>query len=112
MKKGSFIKWLVLIVGMGITALQMEGCANIVPPTGGPRDSLPPYLVVAKPKDSSLNIQPKEIVIAFNEYITAESIQENLIFSPSIKTTPLIDARLNMLRIRINDTLEKNTTYN
>ncbi len=111
MKKGSFIKWLVLIVGMGITALQMEGCANIVPPTGGPRDSLPPYLVVAKPKDSSLNIQPKEIVIAFNEYISAESIQENLIFSPSIKTTPLIDARLNMLRIRINDTLEKNTTY-
>jgi hypothetical protein len=67
--------------------------------------------VVAKPKDSSLNIQPKEIVIAFNEYITAESIQENLIISPGIKTTPLIDARLNMLRIRINDTLDKNTTY-
>ena len=111
MKKGSFIKWMVLSVGVVIFSLQMEGCANIVPPSGGPRDSLPPYLVVAKPHDSSLDIQPKEIVIAFNEYIAAESIQENLIFSPGIKTTPLIDARLNMLRIRINDTLEKNTTY-
>lgn len=96
---------------MLVASMQMQGCANIVPPSGGPRDSLPPYLVVAKPKDSSLNIQPKEIVIAFNEYITAESIQENLIISPSIKTTPLIDARLNMLRIRLNDTLDKNTTY-
>ena len=96
---------------MLLASMQMQGCANIVPPSGGPRDSLPPYLVVAKPKDSTLNIQPKEIVIAFNEYITAESIQENLIISPSIKTTPLVDARLNMLRIRLNDTLEKNTTY-
>lgn len=94
-----------------MASIQMQGCANIVPPSGGPRDSLPPYLVVAKPKDSTLNIQPKEIVIAFNEYITAEAIQENLIISPSIKTTPLVDARLNMLRIRINDTLDKNTTY-
>ncbi|MGI9139026.1 MAG: Ig-like domain-containing protein, partial [Sediminibacterium sp.] len=44
-------------------------------------------------------------------YITTESVQENLIISPSIKNTPLVDARLNMLRIRINDTLDKNTTY-
>ena len=87
-----------------VSSMQMQGCANIVPPSGGPRDSLPPYLVVSKPKDSSLNIQPKEIVIAFNEYITTEAIQENLIISPGIKTTPLIDARLNMLRIRINET--------
>ena len=96
---------------MVVASMQMQGCANIVPPSGGPRDSLPPYLVVAKPKDSSLNLQPKEIVIAFNEFITAESIQENLIISPNIKTTPLVDAKLNMLRIRINDTLDKNTTY-
>ncbi|MGI9138840.1 MAG: hypothetical protein ACR2IM_07355, partial [Sediminibacterium sp.] len=53
-----------------VASMQMQGCANIVPPSGGPRDSLPPYLVVAKPKDSTLNIQPKEIIIAFNEYIT------------------------------------------
>lgn len=103
---GGILSLIVLLMSM-----QMQGCANIVPPTGGPRDSLPPYLVASKPKDSSLNIQPKEIVLAFNEFITAESIQENLIISPSIKTTPLVDAKLNMLRIRINDTLDKNTTY-
>ena len=36
----------------GIVLIQMVGCANIVPPSGGPRDSIPPYAVYAKPEDS------------------------------------------------------------
>lgn len=91
--------------------LQMGGCANIVPPSGGPRDSIPPYAVYAKPKDSSLNIAPKEILISFNEYITTNALQEQLIISPNIKNNPLIDQRLNMLRIRLSDSLNTNTTY-
>ena len=111
MKKSPILSYLAIIISTGIAMMQMVSCANIVPPSGGPRDSLPPYLVAAKPNDSSLHIEPKEIVIAFNEFIVTQSLQENLIISPSIKTTPLIDAKLNMLRIRINDTLQKNTTY-
>ena len=87
------------------------GCANIVPPSGGPRDSIPPYLLVAKPKDSSVNSQPKEIWLAFNEYITTTSLQENVIVSPSLKNNPLISSKLNVLRIKISDTLLPNTTY-
>ena len=86
-------------------------CANIVPPSGGPRDSIPPYKIFAKPKDSTTNIQPKEIIIAFNEYITTTSIQENLIINPNLKNTPLIESKLNSIRIRITDTLATNTTY-
>jgi hypothetical protein len=91
--------------------IQMGGCANIVPPSGGPRDSIPPYAVYAKPKDSSTQIAPREILISFNEYITTGSLQEQLIVSPAIKNNPLIDQRLNMLRIRLSDSLEANTTY-
>ena len=94
-----------------IALIQMGGCANIVPPSGGPRDSIPPYAVYAKPKDSSTKIAPKEILISFNEYITTNSLQEQLIVSPSIKNNPLIDQRLNMLRIRLSDSLDANTTY-
>jgi hypothetical protein len=50
-------------------------------------------------------------LIGFNEYITSADIQSNLIISPTIKTTPLVDVRLNALRIRINDSLAPNTTY-
>ena len=42
-----FLAWAVLPVG----------CANIVPPSGGPRDSLPPQLVSAVPGDSTLNFR-------------------------------------------------------
>lgn len=94
-----------------IALIQMGGCANIVPPSGGPRDSIPPYAVYAKPKDSSTKIAPKEILISFNEYITTNSMQEQLIVSPNIKNNPLIDQRLNMLRIRLSDSLDANTTY-
>ncbi len=89
----------------------LMSCANIVPPTGGPRDSIPAYRVFAKPKDSSIQVQPKEIIITFNEYINVSSIQENLIVSPTLKNTPLVESKLNSIRIRINDSLLKNTTY-
>jgi len=101
----------VLAIGALSSIIQLEGCANIVPPSGGPRDSLPPYLIAARPIDSALGVFPKEILVGFNEYITSNSIQENLIISPTLKNMPLIDARLNTIKIRIADTLLNNTTY-
>ncbi len=111
MRKFSILKLLVLAGWALSSIMQLEGCANIVPPSGGPRDSLPPYLIAARPIDSALGVFPKEILVGFNEFITTTSIQENLIVSPTLKNTPLIDARLNSIRIRIADTLLENTTY-
>ena len=111
MRKLSILKFLVLAIWALSSIMQLEGCANIVPPSGGPKDSLPPYLIAARPIDSALGVFPKEILVGFNEYITTTSIQENLIISPTLKNMPLIDARLNSIRIRIADTLLDNTTY-
>jgi hypothetical protein len=47
----------------------ITGCANIVPPTGGPRDSLPPVLVNANPKMKSLHVSGNKIILNFDEYI-------------------------------------------
>ena len=99
----------ICFTAMAVT--QLGGCANIVPPSGGPRDSIPPYAVYAKPKDSSTGIAPKEILISFNEYITTNALQEQLIVSPNMKNNPLVDQRLNMVRIRLSDSLNANTTY-
>ena len=111
MKQVSKLIPLIQIIFLGCLIQLAVGCANIVPPAGGPKDTLAPYLIAAKPKDSTTNIQPKEILIGFNEYITSSDIQSNLIISPTIKNTPLVDVRLNALRIRINDSLSANTTY-
>jgi hypothetical protein len=111
MMRLKFIPAIALSCLVALALVQIGGCANIVPPSGGPRDSIPPYAVYAKPKDSSINIAPKEILISFNEYITTSALQEQLIVSPNIKNNPLIDQRLNMLRIRLSDSLNTNTTY-
>ena len=94
-----------------LISLYITGCANIIPPGGGPRDSLPPTLVVALPKDSATNVHTKNFMLSFDEYVTLQGIQENLIVSPTVKNTPIIDYKLKNVTIKFKDSLEENTTY-
>lgn len=88
-----------------------SGCAQIIPPTGGPRDSIPPVMTGAIPKDSTLRFSGNKIVLTFNEYIQLERPEEQLIVSPVPKVSPVVEAKLKEVTIRIKDTLEENTTY-
>ncbi len=87
------------------------GCANIIPPTGGPRDSLPPRLISSNPADSIANFKGKKISFVFNEYVQLENIQENLLVSPYPKINPTVQSKLREVTVTIRDTLEPNTTY-
>jgi hypothetical protein len=87
------------------------GCANIIPPAGGPRDSLPPVLVKVTPPDSSRQFTEKRILFTFNEYVELQNAFENLVVSPLSKNFPSIDYRLNTVTVKLRDTLEPNTTY-
>jgi hypothetical protein len=89
----------------------LTGCANIIPPEGGPRDTIPPVLLKVEPLDSSKNFKEKKITLTFDEYIDVKEIQENVIVSPTPVTMPIIDYKLNTLTVRLKDTLEANTTY-
>lgn len=88
------------------------GCANIIPPTGGPRDSLPPVLMKAVPVDSARNFTGNKIVLTFDEYVDVEQNEvQNMVVSPTPKINPIIDHKLRTVTIKIRDTLEPNTTY-
>ncbi len=87
------------------------GCANIIPPSGGPRDSLPPILEKVTPGDSSKNFSASRIVFSFNEFIELQNVQQNLVISPLPKNFPIVDYRLNTVTVRLKDSLEANTTY-
>jgi len=88
-----------------------SGCAQIIPPTGGPKDSVAPVMLKALPKDSTLDFKGNKIVLTFDEYVQLERPEEQLIISPLPKVSPLIEAKLKEVTIRIKDTLEENTTY-
>lgn len=102
---------LVLIIALLPSTLVQTGCANIVPPMGGPRDSLPPRLVKVNPHDSATNFNGKKIVMEFDEFVQIENIQENLLVSPVPKINPLVDYKLRTVTVTVKDTLEPNTTY-
>jgi hypothetical protein len=89
----------------------LSGCANMVAPTGGPKDTLPPVLINVSPKDSALNFNSKRITFTFNEYVELSDLTQNLIVSPTPKLPPQIDAKLRTITVRLKDTLEENTTY-
>ncbi len=95
------------------TIVLFSSCANIIPPSGGKRDSLPPRLVMALPKDSAVNVKSKNITLTFDEFVTLENPQESIIISPyqSATGTPLYDYKLRNVTVKLKDSLEPNTTY-
>lgn len=88
-----------------------SGCANIVPPQGGPRDTIPPVLLKVSPKDSATGFTGNKIVLSFDEFVEVQNIQEQLLVSPLAKITPVVDYKLREVTVKLKDTLLPNTTY-
>src|SRR5690242_9600099 len=88
------------------------GCANIIQPEGGLKDSLPPVLVRATPRDSATNFDAKTITLYFDEFLgQLTDVSKNLLISPLPKTNPNPQVKLKTITIKLEDTLEANTTY-
>jgi uncharacterized protein (DUF2141 family) len=87
------------------------GCANIVPPEGGARDSLPPVLVKANPPNNTRNFTTDRITFSFDEYVDLENYQQNVIVSPLPVNMPTMTRKLNTITIKLRDSVEQNTTY-
>ncbi|HUQ64608.1 MAG TPA: Ig-like domain-containing domain [Flavitalea sp.] len=110
--KGSYLLTALAVVIIGLLIISSgSGCASIVPPTGGPRDSLPPVIVHLDPRDSGRLFNQKKIVVSFNEFVQLDEIQKNLIVNPTPKVNPIVTIKLKDVIITIKDTLEPNTTY-
>jgi hypothetical protein len=107
-----FLFFALLIIG----AIAHSGCANIVPPSGGPRDTIPPVLLSATPPDQTKNfgggkMTGQKIIFKFDEYIDPKDIRTELIVNPLPKIEPITDGHLQLLTVRLKDTLQPNTTY-
>lgn len=109
------MKRLFLIILSGLLMVKLAvlstGCANIIPPEGGPRDSLPPRLLKADPADSTRRFDGARITFTFDEFVEVTNIQENLLVSPLPRTNPVVDYKLKTVTLKLKDSLEANTTY-
>ena len=102
-----------ILVVLTITEVQVliSGCAQIVAPTGGPRDTISPKLVNTNPKMPATNFTGNRVTLYFDEYVQLADLQQNLLVSPTPRLNPYIDSKLRTVTIRLRDTLEPNTTY-
>lgn len=100
-----YILFLLIIV--------ITGCAKRGSITGGLKDTLAPILTFSFPKNYSTNFNSKEIKLTFDEYIKLKDLNKQLIISPPMKYDPLIlpTGVSKYISIKIQDTLELNTTY-
>ena len=102
-----FLVELVLLVLLATTS----GCARPGYPTGGPKDEEPPVALGCKPANESRNFNAKEFYIQFDEYVVLKNASENVLVSPPMKQKPEFTTKGKGVLVKINDTLQANTTY-
>lgn len=92
--------------------LLFAGCAQVVSPTGGPKDTTPPKAVDYSPENKSTGFSSTKILIKFNEYIQLKDLAGQLVVSPPLKHFPVAKIKKGKeLELELKDTLLPNTTY-
>src|ERR1051326_8335161 len=109
--KKKFVHFIFKFSNWLICSLFFYSCAQIVNPSGGPKDTKPPRAVKYIPDSAARNFSSKNIAIVFDEYIQLADLQKQLIISPPLKNQPDIKVKGRTLFIELKDTLKKNTTY-
>lgn len=111
LKQHKYISWL-LPAAIALLCTGLYSCANIVPPSGGEKDTTPPKLLSMTPHDSLRNQKVKKIVLHFDKFVELNDLQKNLDLSPQLDIPPSVVANGKRIEIRIVDSLLlPNTTY-
>ncbi len=92
--------------------LLLGGCAKVVTPVGGPKDTTPPKVIKEQPAKQSVNFSEKKIIITMDEYFTLNNTTSNVLVSPPFKHAAEYSTKGKNLIIKIKDTLRENATYN
>ena len=88
-------------------------CAQVVIPSGGNKDIVPPKVVKYIPDSASINFKSKSIAIFFDEFVYLKDLNNQLIISPPLEYQPDIKLKNKIITIDFdkNEILKLNTTY-
>ena len=113
MKKLS--KYIPLIPAALVLGAMMfpSGCANTTtPPTGGPKDTIPPVLVKTYPLPGTVNVptHKTQVKFTFDEYVVVKD-PNNIFLSPPLEKKPKYKMSGKTLVVSFESDLDTNTTY-
>ena len=103
----------ILKYSVALCLLVLVSCAKRGSITGGAKDTIAPVLTASFPKNFSTEFKGSTVKLTFNEFIKLKDLRKQLIISPPMKNEPLIlpITPSKIITIKINDTLQDNTTY-
>lgn len=107
---------IVFILLLVVCPLISRSCANTTtPPSGGPKDTIPPVLLETVPGLNSIHhprdIKKSEVTFIFDEYVVLKEPMKNIFLSPPLSKPPLSKIKGKKVVISFQDLLDSATTY-
>ena len=90
-----------------------HSCANTTtPPSGGPKDTIPPVIVKLDPMDGSINVPTRKtkLELTFNEYVVVKD-PKSLYLSPPLEKAPKFKIQNKSVVVFFESDLDSNKTY-
>ena len=116
MKMKRILSYLIPAVPVVIiltTMIFSHSCANTTtPPSGGPKDTIPPHIVEIEPLMGSINVptHKTKIYLKFNEYVQVKDAK-SLFLSPPLEKAPKYRLKGKGVEITFENDLDSNKTY-
>ncbi len=114
--KKRFITNLLPLIPVGIilgTMIFSHSCANTTtPPSGGPKDTIPPIITEIYPLLGQTNVprSKTKLEIKFNEYVTVKD-PKSLFLSPPLEKSPMFKLKGKGVVVYFEGDLDSNKTY-
>ena len=114
--KKRFITNLLPLIPVGIilgTMIFSHSCANTTtPPSGGPKDTIPPLITEIYPVLGQKNVprSKTKLEIKFNEYVTVKD-PKSLFLSPPLEKSPMFKLKGKGVVVYFEGDLDSNKTY-
>ncbi len=101
----------LLLISLLLSFFQYFSCAVVKAPTGGPKDTLPPYFLGSIPKNYTKNFVGNTITLLFDEFIKIKDKNTSVLVSPEPEKQPDIKVIQKSIQIKFKEPLNKNRTY-
>lgn len=114
MKRITTYLWPALTVAFILGSMIFShSCANTTtPPSGGPKDTIPPVITEIYPALGAVNVPTHKtrLVLEFNEYVTVKDAK-SLFLSPPLEKSPLYKLKGKGVVVTFDGDLDSNKTY-
>ena len=98
-------------IAVFVVALLLVGCANVVTPSGGPKDQTPPVVLESSPANNSTDFKGRSIHLTFDEFVVLNNPSNNVLISPPMSKKATYRTSGKTLIIKFEEPLQPNTTY-